>query len=561
MADIARHAQVPAGEPLGTARDALDRGDWTTARSLLVGMLGSPTACGADPSTHAETLVLAARASEWAGEYGAAITLYERAFAAYRKLGEVRVPALIAGRELSFLHLAVYGHYAVAAGWLERARRLAASAGDCVEVGWVELALALSTDDPDIKAGHARAAAAIADRHGDTDLGFCALCYEGTARVLRGDLTAGLRCLDEAAAAAAAGEVKDYAAAGEIFCHVLSCCELALDVRRAEQWIATATLFADRSHAPWVSALCRTNYGGILTAAGRWDDAEKELTTAVGLYDASYSALRSAALVRLADLRVLQGRYNEADRLLAGLEFDSYAVRPLARLLLARGDFDGARRVLRRRLQPPDHPFDAPGLSLLTEAELAARDLDAARAVCRRLKEVADRTDASQVRAFAAYAAGLTCAQAGDSSAAQVLFESALSAFAAAGLAIEEARARMAVSRLSAALAPTVAVAEAEAALAIFDRLTATAEAAAAARHLRTLGVIARRGDRVEDVLTRREAEVLRLMSEGLGNNQIAERLVISKRTVEHHVGNVFAKLGVSSRAEAIIHFLRYGAG
>ena len=52
--------------------------------------------------------------------------------------------------------------------------------------------------------------------------------------------------------------------------------------------------------------------------------------------------------------------------------------------------------------------------------------------------------------------------------------------------------------------------------------------------------------------LTEREREVLALMADGLSNAQIAERLVVSAATVKFHVGGIFSKLGVTSRAEAI---------
>ncbi|MGH3737228.1 MAG: response regulator transcription factor, partial [Micromonosporaceae bacterium] len=58
-------------------------------------------------------------------------------------------------------------------------------------------------------------------------------------------------------------------------------------------------------------------------------------------------------------------------------------------------------------------------------------------------------------------------------------------------------------------------------------------------------------------VLTVRESEVLRLITEGASNGEIAGRLYLSKRTIEHHVGSIFAKLGVTSRAQAIAAALR----
>lgn len=55
-------------------------------------------------------------------------------------------------------------------------------------------------------------------------------------------------------------------------------------------------------------------------------------------------------------------------------------------------------------------------------------------------------------------------------------------------------------------------------------------------------------------VLTEKELEILRLAARGLANKQIAREMEISARTVEWHLGNVFTKLGVSSRTQAIVH-------
>jgi two-component system, NarL family, response regulator LiaR len=55
-----------------------------------------------------------------------------------------------------------------------------------------------------------------------------------------------------------------------------------------------------------------------------------------------------------------------------------------------------------------------------------------------------------------------------------------------------------------------------------------------------------------QDALTRRELEVLRLMVEGAGNAEIAEKLFVSRSTVKYYVSSILSKLGASSRTEAV---------
>lgn len=59
--------------------------------------------------------------------------------------------------------------------------------------------------------------------------------------------------------------------------------------------------------------------------------------------------------------------------------------------------------------------------------------------------------------------------------------------------------------------------------------------------------------------LTRRQVEVLRLVAEGLSNRDVARRLTISTRTAEHHVQDIYARIGVTSRAGAALYAMEHG--
>ena len=89
----------------------------------------------------------------------------------------------------------------------------------------------------------------------------------------------------------------------------------------------------------------------------------------------------------------------------------------------------------------------------------------------------------------------------------------------------------------------------------LFDRLDAQAAASRARAMLRAAGLAAPRATRAgrhPDGLTARQEEVLDLLREGVSDAEIADRLVISRRTAEHHVAAVLAKLGMSTRRDAV---------
>ena len=59
--------------------------------------------------------------------------------------------------------------------------------------------------------------------------------------------------------------------------------------------------------------------------------------------------------------------------------------------------------------------------------------------------------------------------------------------------------------------------------------------------------------------LTSRELEVLQMVGQGLTNKEVAQRLFISDRTVQAHLSNIFSKLQVTSRTEAVMYGIRKG--
>jgi DNA-binding CsgD family transcriptional regulator len=95
-------------------------------------------------------------------------------------------------------------------------------------------------------------------------------------------------------------------------------------------------------------------------------------------------------------------------------------------------------------------------------------------------------------------------------------------------------------------------------ALGVFEQLGATPAAQALRRKMRAQGMQGvPRGSRASTRLdphglTKREVQILGLLSEGLRNSAIAKRLFLSTKTVDHHVSSILTKLNVPSRAEAV---------
>ena len=273
-----------------------------------------------------------------------------------------------------------------------------------------------------------------------------------------------------------------------------------------------------------------------------------------------YRGERVFTLVRLADLRVRQGRYEEAERLMEGVEWHPRARRAAAAIALARGDDGLARDLAALCLDgaEPTDPACAPLLELLVRAHLASDNRAEARRVAGRLVALAADSGGERAQAFADCAVGQVLAAGGDAG-ATALLKRALERFARLEMPFEAGHAQLQLAHTLVASAPAAAAAEARIALAAFERLGAAHDADAAACLLRELGSTGRPRAAGRGQLTARESEVLTLIAAGLSNADIAQRLFISRRTAEHHAASILAKLDLHSRAEAAAYAVREG--
>jgi tetratricopeptide (TPR) repeat protein len=406
--DAAGPSDPTTEQLIATGRAALRSGDAVTARRAFEEVL----AVSPDDVDVMEDL---ARASYVELDFAGALDGWTRAYAAHRAAGN-QLGAVRVARILAYLHGAVMGDEAVMRGWIARAQTLLAGTPDSAEAGWVSLNLGMFESDRARKDEHFGQALAVARQVGDTDLEFVTLAYLGASLVHADRREEGMVLLDEALAAVSGREVEDFQMLEEIFCQLFSACEHAHDVRRADQWMRIGEEIASQRNLPAVSAFCRTHYGGVLTAAGRWPEADAALTEAVRLWSLGHITLRAGALVRLADLRVRQGRYEEAEQLLDGLHDAEGAARPLAALQLAKGETALARHTLERALErhDPTSAAAAPLFALLVEVDVAAGDLTEASAAADQVAAVAARHPSDYLAATAALARGLVCLASGD---------------------------------------------------------------------------------------------------------------------------------------------------
>lgn len=558
-----------SGRTTSTAADARRRADELLAAKEFAAARAAYTALldtGADGKL-LEGLALACRALD---DVSAARASYEQAYRWYVGTGDLAGAGAVACA-LADIELSDLGGSAVAAGWLSRARHHYAALPEDPGLVMVEAmcgyrALAYEKDPASARQFVERAAM-LAERAGDVTALVMSRAFLGLTQVSLGELEDGFALLDDATAAALAGEVPAPADL-DVYCVLITACERVRDLDRMEQWAQRVLSMATAQGSAGFATFARTRYASLLIGRGRWPEAEDELDQV--LRDAGGRPLTAAMAMALrATLRRAQGRLDEALVELAACEREPHrrAVRHQvlsvrAGIELDRGDPQAAADLAERYLRAVsrmDLIERIEVLEVLVRARLALGEPEAADVAAGELEATARLIPTDAVRGAAASARALVDRAAGDRTAARAGLERAVELLEDAGylharLAAELDLAALLLEDAEVPATRTLAASVHETA----TRLGARGLATAAQELLRRL----RGGLPATDGLTPRETEILRLVAEGLSNTAIAERLVLSPRTVERHVSNIYLKVGATgpaARTVAVAHARRSG--
>jgi DNA-binding CsgD family transcriptional regulator len=452
------------------------------------------------------------------------------------------------------LNLATRGEIGPATGWLGRAQRLAASEGDCAERGYLLLPGVFQQE----AAGDFAAAAAIADeavrlgeRYRDRDLFALAIQAKGYMLIKIGQVREGLALMDEGMVAVTAEELSPIVT-GIVYCGVILACQEVYEVRRAREWTrALADWWALQPEMVAFTGRCYVHRAEIMQLDGSWRDALVEARRAGERFVETSNPAAGLACYRQGELLRLQGDFAAAEEAYRGASTFGWEPQPgLAQLRLTQGRTDAAVSAIRRAEAATATPLEhARILPAFVEIMLGAGDVESARRAALELEAIAASFESTMLGAIVAHARGAVHLADGEPREALVVLRRAAEAWRALDIPYETARTRALVGDACRLLGDEeAALLEHGAAKSTFERLGAKPDLA---RFEAT--------PKGEHGLSRRELEVLRLVAAGKTTREIAASLVISEHTVARHLQNIFAKLGVSSRAAATAFAFEHG--
>jgi DNA-binding CsgD family transcriptional regulator len=504
-----------------------------------------------------ELLATSAYMLGWEQEY---MEVLERAYRAYldteEPLAAVRCAQWIA------VKLAVRGELGQAGGWLGRAERLLEREGtDRVERGYLLIPRIIEQEvagDLERAAATAAEAAAIGERFGDPDLFSVAAHAEGSALISLGRFREGLALLDLAMVAVLAGEVSPVSS-GIVYCGAILACEKAHELRRAREWTTALTRWCEgQPDLVAFTGRCLVHRAQIMRMDGSWQEAIEEARRAADrCLKGENPVAAGEAHYQRAEVHRLRGEHPAAEEAYREASGQGWEPHPgLALLRLAQGKGKAAQAAIRRVLSEARDAGKRAGLlPAYVEILVAVGDLQGAEEGSAELDSIAGREEEpGALAALAAHSRGLVELTAGDPEAALAALRRAVELWQRFRTPYEVARTRELIGLACRDLGDEdTARLELEAARETFARLGAVTDLARIEGPSGLGSAVDSHG------LTNRELEVLSMLCAGKTNREIAADLVLSVRTVDRHVSNLYAKLGVSSRAAATTYAHEHG--
>ena len=530
--------------------DELERGREAYARRTWMDAYESLSRADQTSPLGAEDLELLATSAYMLGRDNELSGL-ERAYHVYLDAGEALRAARCAfwvGMQLSTL-----GEIGRGTGWLGRARRLVEREGrECVEQGYLLLPLMFQQEaagESEAAAATAADAAEIGERFRDADLFALAVQAQGIFLVKQGRVVEGISLLDEAMVAVTEGELSPIIS-GLVYCGVILGCQDAYELRRAQEWTAALTRWCkEQPDIVAFTGACMVHRAEIMQLHGAWPNALEEARRAGERCEQAMNRAAAAqARYRQGEVHRLRGEFAAAEEAYQDASRGGWEPQPgLALLRLAQADAAAAGAAIRRAVGETSEPSKRLGLlPAYVEIMLDIGDVQEARNACRELEEISAGFQSSMLGAMVAQARGAVDLAEGDFRAALVALRHAQQIWQELEVPYEAARVRVLLGLACRTLGDDdTAALELEAAREDFADLGAAPDLVRVDALIRRASPINAHG------LTARELEVLRLIAAGKTNKAIAAELVLSERTVDRHVSNIFTKLGLSSRAAA----------